>query len=263
MSSRPADSRAPGRAAGSAGTGGAGRVAWVDIARGVAILAVVGYHLTWDLGDLGFIDTRIAQTTWGAGIARTIAGSFLFLVGVSLVLAHGRGIRHGAFWRRQAQLIALAVVVSVATWIAFPHAWVSFGILHCIVVAGLLALGTVRAPRWVPAAAALACVAAYRWIDLPGRSRWLAWTGLTDQVPETVDHAPVLPLLALTFLGVFVAGVATDRGWWARLPQQAGERAPGRQLAFLGRHTLAIYMLHQLVLLGVLHAVLFTGWSPR
>lgn len=263
MTSRPAARAQVRPAAPTSGRGrGGGRVAWVDIARGVAIVAVVAYHLTWDLGDLGFIDVKIADTDWGAAIARTIAGTFLFLVGVSLVLAHGRGIRHGAFWRRQAQLLGLAVVISIVTRIAFPDAWISFGILHCIVVAGMLALFSVRAPRWVPLAAAAVCTVVYLRVDLPGNSRWVAWTGLTDQTPATVDHAPVLPLLALTFLGVFLAGIATDRDWWARLPQQAGAQVPGRQLAFLGRHTLAIYMLHQLVLLGILHAVLFTGWSP-
>ncbi|YAL81994.1 heparan-alpha-glucosaminide N-acetyltransferase [Dermacoccaceae bacterium W4C1] len=230
------------------------RIGLVDVLRGIAIIAVIGYHLMWDLGDLDLIGVHIGIEPWGMWVARSIAGTFLFLVGVSLALAHADGIRHRSFWRREAELVGYALLVTVATAIVLPHAWVSFGILHCIAVVSVLALPLVRAPWWVGASAAVAAVAAPIFITLPGQSRWIAWTGLTEGVPSTIDHAPVLPMFALTVAGVLLVRWARRAKILDRLAQVRTDRQPLSWLAFLGRHTLGIYLLHQPILLAVLYA---------
>ena len=125
------------------------RWAVVDLVRGIAIVAVVAFHLTWDLGDLGLISWRISAHPAGKVIAHAIAGSFLFLVGVSLVLAHRRGIRWRSFWRREAQLVLLALAITGFSAVHQPRAIVTFGILHAIALVSVLALPAVRAPRRV------------------------------------------------------------------------------------------------------------------
>ena len=60
------------------------------------------YHFSWDLGHFGFHDMDVAGDLGWRIFARLIAGTFLFLVGASLVLAHGEGVRWRAFWRRVA-----------------------------------------------------------------------------------------------------------------------------------------------------------------
>ena len=68
------------------------RIEWLDVARGAALIAMAVYHFTWDLEFFGYV--LPGTTGFGAWklFARCIASSFLFLVGISLVLA-GRG--HG------------------------------------------------------------------------------------------------------------------------------------------------------------------------
>ena len=59
------------------------RIALVDAARGVAILAMVVYHFTWDLSLQGLVRVNPTIDPAWMWFARLIAGSFLALVGVS------------------------------------------------------------------------------------------------------------------------------------------------------------------------------------
>src|SRR3954454_3249220 len=67
------------------------RLPWIDAARGIAIAAMVVYHFSWDLRHFGFIAVDVTEQPGWRLFARVIAGSFLALVGVGLVLATRRG----------------------------------------------------------------------------------------------------------------------------------------------------------------------------
>ena len=72
------------------------RIPALDIARSLALVAMVVFHFTFDLELFGYLrpGTTTMPGPWRA-LAVVTAVSFLFLAGVSLWLAHGRGIR----WR--------------------------------------------------------------------------------------------------------------------------------------------------------------------
>ncbi|TKB32225.1 MAG: DUF1624 domain-containing protein, partial [Mesorhizobium sp.] len=63
------------------------RIVAIDVARGVALLAMASYHFTWDLEFFGYADPGLTAFGWWKFYARCIASTFLFLVGVSLFLA--------------------------------------------------------------------------------------------------------------------------------------------------------------------------------
>ncbi|GGB33011.1 hypothetical protein GCM10011492_24490 [Flexivirga endophytica] len=232
------------------------RWAVVDVLRGIAIIAVVAFHLTWDLGDLGFISWRISAHWSGKVIAHAIAGSFLLLVGLSLVLAHRRGIRWASFWRREVQLVALALVITGFSAIFEPGELVTFGILHAIALVSLVGLPVVQAPRIVPWALAVVALVLPWIVHLPGRSPWVSWTGLADGTEPSLDWQPMLPWIALTFGGVGLMRWLLDTGeeatTVARLRAWRPTATPVRWVGVLGRHTLAIYVVHQPVLYGAL-----------
>lgn len=76
------------------------RIDTIDLARGLALVAMAIYHFAWDLEFFGYAEPGLTALPGWKLFARSIASSFLFLVGVSLVLAHGRGIRWKGFWRQ-------------------------------------------------------------------------------------------------------------------------------------------------------------------
>ena len=70
--------------------------------RGVAIVAMVVYHTAFDLSARSLIPVDILRDPAWIVFARSIASTFLLLVGVGLVLATRRGLRPKPYLRRLA-----------------------------------------------------------------------------------------------------------------------------------------------------------------
>ena len=78
----------------------AGRIVALDLARSAALLAMAVFHFAFDLELFGFVAPGTTMLPFWRWLAYLTAGSFLFLVGVGLVLGHGRAIRWRGFWGR-------------------------------------------------------------------------------------------------------------------------------------------------------------------
>ena len=238
------------------------RVGAIDIARGVALLAMVVYHASWDLTFLGLARfDLLTDPLWLA--ARTlILGSFLLLVGVSLVLATERGSTQHDFRRRFASrlltLVLAAAAVSAASYAMFPESPIFFGVLHHIAVASVLGLAFLRLPWPVLLGLGVAVIAVGKTVALPlFDAPWLRWIGLMTFEPESNDYVPLFP-----WFGAVLFGIALGRLW---RPQEAGapRNALGRGFAWAGRHSLAIYLIHQPLLFGALSlAAMWIGVDP-
>ncbi len=255
----------------------------LDDARGLAVLAMIVFHSIWDLSHFGYAP---ANLPWSAPVrifGHSIAFAFLFIAGVALVLAHRAQMRWPAFWRRFAIIVAAAALVTAGTYVAFPNAYVFFGILHCIALASLIAVPFLFAP-WPAALAggALFLVGA-QFLSSPAfDADWLQWIGLSTSEPMTEDWRPLFPWAGALLLGVAAgratlspqmgcspfahrtAKVGNSRLWWERVdakhpgegllawsgkpltPALRADPLPlGEGLNFLGRHSLLIYLAHQ------------------
>lgn len=241
------------------------RLAAIDRLRGLALLAMAVYHFTWDLEYFGYIEPGTAGTGGWRLFARFIAGSFLFLAGLSLVLGHGDRFRPRPFLVRFVKIAAAAALVTAGTWFAFPETFIFFGILHAIAAASLVGLLFLRLPvALVFVMAALAAIAPLYLraplFDHPA----LWWVGLSTQIPRSNDYVPLLPWLA-----PFLAGLGAGRLLVAG--PLAGRLATVRSdvtsrwktlLAVAGRHSLAIYLIHQPVLIALLYGVSLAVPAP-
>ena len=233
------------------------RLPALDALRGLALLAMAIYHLSWDMFWFGVVDWPVDTAPGWRAFAAAIAGSFLFLAGASLTLAHSNGIRWRAFLRREAIILAAAALVSLSTWFAMGEGLVRFGILHAIAASSLIALPFACLPGLV--GIPLALLAGATVIALPHLpdvplfdGPWWLWLGLGDPGVSSVDYVPLVPWAGLALIG-------TAAGHLLRLPKAAAGAAAwqpsdsGSRLAcFAGRHSLAIYLLHQPVLFGAL-----------
>ncbi|WP_261400082.1 heparan-alpha-glucosaminide N-acetyltransferase [Leisingera daeponensis] len=239
-------SAAIGRTTG-APSGNRPRVWAVDAARGAAILAMVIFHFARDMEMFGLAAPGSTLTGGWAVTARITAGSFLFLSGVSLSLAHKDRIQWRAFARRNAVLALAALLVTIATFAAMPDSFVYFGILHAILAASIIGLAFVGRPAGIPitAAAAVATVWVFYGRSLP-LPPWLGWTGLAMSPRPALDLIPIVPWLAPAFLGIGLGKLLNLR----KQSRQAG--LPVRLLCWLGRKSLIIYLLHQPLLIGVI-----------
>lgn len=242
------------------------RLLILDWARGVAIVAMVLYHATLDLGPFLFdlIAINAAEDQPLVFAARLIAGSFLFIVGVSLVLAHQRSFRLRAFLRRLAVLVAAALLVTSATRLAQPETFVRFGILHAIAAASIIGVLFLRAPIWLLVIAAAAAFLAPVMLSDPAfnRSAWI-WLGLSTSEPAMMDYVPILPWLAPTLLGMAFVKTVLWFGWEQQLAKWQPRTIVSRSLIIAGRWSLPIYLVHQPILIGIIYLIaLALGRSP-
>jgi len=232
-----------------------GRIVALDLARALALVAMAVFHFTFDLELFGLVQPGTTMLPGWRWLAYLTAGSFLFLAGVSLWLAHGQGIRWPGYWRRLAIIAGAALAITAATFVALPEAFIFFGILHCIAAASLLGLLFLRLPASVLIVLGLAVIwlpqaMRFEALDAP----WFWWTGLQATGVRSVDYVPLFPWFGPVLLGIAAARLFAQAALWSRL---AGWQAPAlaRMLAWPGRHSLAVYLLHQPVLIALVWMV--------
>ncbi len=230
------------------------RIAALDMARTVALVGMAAYHFTYDLEMFGYIPPGTAVSGGFAVLARLVAGSFLFLAGVSLSLAHGQGLRWRPFLRRLGVIALAAGFITAATRYAMPDSYIFFGILHSIAFGSVIGLAFLRLPAVLTLLAAAAVVVAKPYLQTGlFDAHWLAWLGLTTWPVRSVDFVPVFPWLAATLAGIAFAKLGASVGLWDRLRGRMGGAV--RILGWPGRHSLAIYLIHQPALIGCLWLV--------
>lgn len=241
------------------------RIGAIDTARGLALIAMAVYHFSWDLSYFGYVDPVMVTHGGWKIFARTIASSFLILVGVSLVLAHGSGIRWRKFGLRLAEIIAAAALITLATYYFSPDSYIFFGILHEIALASLLGLAFLRLPPLILFALAAFFVAAPWYLARPAFDHpALWWIGLSTINPRTNDYVPLFPWFGPVLLGIGLARLAIASGALkvaARLSARPARLDRG--LRFIGRHALAFYLLHQPILFGLVFLFAQVHPAPR
>ncbi len=234
----------------------------IDSFRGLAIVMMVTYHVAFDLSYFGIAPLPVTTGAWRV-LAIATASLFLAIAGVSLAIsgAHARArLGRADFIRkyllRGGFIFLLGMGITLVTWVLLPGDAIVFGILHLIGVSVMLAplfLGFRRANLVL---GALVILAGFFMTSLAGPA-WLLWLGLRPPGFTSLDYTPLLPWFGVVLLGMY-AGQSLypggRRGF--SLPWKQGSRKG--LLAFLGRHSLLIYLVHQpLILLAIAIA-----WSP-
>lgn len=242
------------------------RFAGIDALRGAAMLWMTAYHFCFDLQHFGYTRQNFYEDPFWTWQRTGIVSLFLLCAGAGQAIAVLQGQSWPRFWRRWAQVVGCAALVSLGSWWMFPHSWISFGVLHgmalmLLTVRWLLVRGWLRgATPWVLGlGAVLAAPLLSALLQSHGspalaaalQSRWWNWLGVVTEKPPTEDWVPLLP-----WLGVMLWGAGAAQWWWQRRTSRAVRTAGAaeRALALLGRWSLSYYMLHQPVLIGLLMA---------
>ena len=236
------------------------RIYFMDEVRGFDLILMVFFHAFFVIGYL-------FDFAWGRELflffnpaEPFFAGLFIFICGISCRLSHSN-------WKRGGLLLLVAAGMSLFLWFFMRDEMIWFGILHFLAVAILLfALLRPLLDRVPPLAGLIVCalLLLLTWwtpvyqgsllgikgifeVALPQSWRemwWLYPLGLG--AGEGSDYFPLFPWIFCFLAGSF-AGV------WAKQGRFPGwmykRRLPW--LAWLGRDTLIIYVVHQPIVFGL------------
>ena len=224
--------------------------------RGVAVVAMVFYHLSYDLAYfVGLFDVGFFRQGAGLDIARVIGGTFTFLAGLSLTLSYARAPEPSG-WRaslkylgRGARIFSYGLIITLLTWIFVPRDMIFFGILHMIGASIILAYPFLKLKLMnVLLGAGCIVLGVYLRQSSVVESPWLAWLGGRPGF-STLDYWPIFP-----WFGVMLLGIAAGNALYGSASKRTSRSTPTplRPLTFLGSHSLAVYLIHQPVLIAAL-----------
>ena len=209
---------------------------------------MVAYHFSFDLRYFGFTTGDFYRDPFWLNARTLILSSFLLLAGVSLTLAQRSERGRARFWPHVAGIAACAFAVSLASYLVFPRSYIWFGVLHAIAVSLVLARPLVRRPALALAIGVAMIAAGNLYSNELFDNRALGWLGFMSAKPRTEDYVPLFPWTGVLLAGIAAGHVVVKNGL---RPIAFASRWP-RWMAWLGRHSLPIYMVHQPLLLGAL-----------
>lgn len=240
---------------------GTARYPEIDIVRGIALVMMVIFHTVFDLSYFGVLAIEIGTGFWRY-FALTTAFLFLFIAGLSLSVSDARATvktpdtksRFLKTLKRGLFIFSLGLLITFATWLFLHEGYVIFGILHLIGVSLILGWFFLRFEKWNILIGTL-------WIGIglaiiaPIRGPIaFAWLGLYPAGFSSVDYTPLFPWFGVILLGIGFGSLlypGGNRTW--KIPNLANPAE--KAIAFLGRHTLILYLVHQPVILLILQAI--------
>jgi uncharacterized membrane protein len=218
----------------------------IDAVRGSAIIAMISFHLFYDLDFMGYYDMDTASGFWWA-LPRAIASVFIFIAGVSLALSYSSGkvdFRHYAF--RGLWIFMWGLVITFVTYIAVPYAYIRFGILHFMGLAAVLSYPLLKGRAMNLVLGFISIVLGFVLKTVSVSYTYLVWLGVKPYFFRTLDYFPLFP-----WFGVLLVGIAAGNFFYPehRRRIRLRELPHLEPLCFIGRHSLTIYLIHQPVLL--------------
>jgi uncharacterized membrane protein len=149
--------------------------------------------------------------------------------------------------------MSLALGITLVTYIVIGRGFIVFGILHLISISILLAYPLLRLGRMNLLLGLAAILLGLYIQELEVDFFWLIWLGLAPRSFTSLDYVPLLPWFGVVLMGM-AGGALLYKDLGRRFPlPDISAWPPVRGLIFLGRNSLAIYILHQPLLLGLIY----------
>lgn len=237
------------------------RYGLLDSFRGLVLISMIFYHGSWDLVYLFHKNWTWYQGTGAYIWQQSICWSFILLSGFCWSLGH-RPLKRGLL------VLGAGAVVSAVTLIFMPQERVVFGVLTMIGSSMLLMIPLDQLGKRIPSGAGLLFsilmfvftrninsgflgFEIWNILKLPEmlyRNYFTTFWGFPMQGFFSTDYFSIFPWFFLFLSGYFICRMMENsKGFMNRYFVWKWE-----PLAFLGRHSLLIYMLHQPLVFGIL-----------
>jgi uncharacterized membrane protein len=234
----------------------------LDVARGFAIIFMVFFHATYDIHNFGiapYLTYKVSlfPKDYWFYFPKFVGSLFFSLVGMSALIKYRSrpNPRYSSFARKGAEVAFFALCITAVTAIAEPEKIVLFGTLHSIAAAMFMVFPFLRVPRLSLLLGFVLAVAGFTIQRTTYSFGWLFWLGFEPSTGKIgSDWFPILP-----WFGIVLIGVGLGHFYHRRLVQKhladtphSSHSRPLNALAWLGRYSLWIYLIHQPILIGLL-----------
>ncbi len=221
----------------------------LDLIRGIAIILMVIFHVSFDLNNFHFISIDIYNhhSHFWYYFRLIIVTLFLVSVGISLSLSYQNGINYEKLLKRMSTLTLASLVISIVTYFIFPHSWIYFGVLHFITLATLLGLPFLK-HEYIALILGISIVLLYKFDIISMHPIFNFIAPYLNLPHRTEDLVPLTPWFGVVLIGIFIG---EKRLFLFPLI----ENNFTKKIAFLGKHSLFIYLVHQPIFFGAIWAI--------
>lgn len=224
----------------------------IDLLRCIAIVLMMAFHTAYDLGVLYHWSVDVFHGGWWL-IGKVSAILFVLLVGVSFPLSWKRTPRKLRYVGRGAKILAFAVAISAVTYAVDPVTYVRFGILHLIGLS-MIILPFMRRLGWFAVIPGFIITGiGHLMRTVVTETSVLLPLGIMPAGFRSIDYYPIFPWFGVILMGMSAGWIFVEAGspsWFRRIPRGWGA------VTAVSKASLWMYVLHQPVILGILHLVL-------
>lgn len=222
------------------------RSVFVDVLRGIAIILMIIFHFAYDLTVFDYANYNTNTDLEWRIFRALIVSCFLLAVGMSSFLAYAGGVNIRKLLLGFSKLLIVALLISLSSYFMYPKHWVYFGIIHFIALALPFSILFLGRPVLSVFIAVMMLVGYFcDWLSM--QVIW-QWSVVHLGIPKhTVDLVSFTPWFALVLLGTVVMHF--------KLVPELSLNDVTRKIAFLGRHSLLIYVIHQPLLFAGFYLV--------
>jgi uncharacterized membrane protein len=224
----------------------------LDVWRGIAVLGMVIFHFIFDLSFFLQSNVNVYSGFW-FWLARSIAGSFILLAGISipLVLYRKKPQNEIEFlFKRGLFLVFVGIIITLVTFFLFPQYTIWFGVLHAIGTFTILSIPFRKKPIVLGVLGLIVFVLGILFSVgfFAGMPNWI---GIMPVSFTTFDYFPLFPWFGLFLMGLSVSHWLYPNGV-SRFHLSETKNGVLLFLVGCGRNSLIIYLVHQPVLVGAL-----------
>lgn len=230
----------------------------IDSLRGVALLGMLLSNLITDLNYFQFLEIDMSSGFWW-WFARIVAGTFIFLVGVSLTLSYSRAKEKISekeiflkYVKRGLKIFSWGLAITLVTWIFIPQDFVVFGVLHLIGAAIIISYPFLNKRIYSLIYGIFIMLFGFWLATFTFDFNFLSWLGFIPENFHTVDYFPLFPWFGVVLIGIYFGNRFYENHKRKFAVPKWEKSIPVKGLSFLGKHSLKIYLIHQPVILTIL-----------
>jgi uncharacterized membrane protein len=219
----------------------------VDVLRGSAIVLMVIFHFCYNLAAFDWWDINTDKQIEWRIFRKIIVTSFLLAVGMSSYLAYSKQLNVLKLAKSTFKLMVIAALITAGSLFMYPTTWVYFGIIHFIAVALPISVLFVRLPH-TALIVGVTCLISYQlgWISM--NPIWSWSTNYIDLPKVTTDLVTFIPWISAVLMGIYLMHKKL-------FDVTITLNKLTKTLALLGQHSLAIYLIHQPIMYGIMFAI--------